>query len=247
MDLSSGLQQKCLRGGATWEAVGTKDLCCITVVARAPSLSILKLRSCDPNQLSLATSSASPKSCHWGWLAWDLKGNKQGCSETSWCLCLCVCSPASDRNQQTGATLEDERENKRFNARVCLSAETSMTASIRFHFPNILPKASVSNCASFLSVFVEVRDIYEVGFSLPSANLSEPTAPPPSGEVSQSRTAGKGGHVALQLCSWQHSVNGTTYFLSAASTFPCLQFTLLLIKVDKCVMNFQPAISKLLP
>lgn len=56
---------------------------------------------------------------------------------------------------------------------------------------------SFSNCASFLSVFVEVRDIYEVGFSLPSANLYEPTTPPPSGEVSQGRTAGKGGHVAL--------------------------------------------------
>ncbi|XP_061848205.1 endomucin isoform X1 [Colius striatus] len=41
------------------------------------------------------------------------------------------------------------------------------------------------------TVFVEVRDIYEVGFSLPSANLSEPTAPPPSGEVSQGRTTGE--------------------------------------------------------
>ncbi|XP_074445583.1 endomucin isoform X2 [Larus michahellis] len=39
------------------------------------------------------------------------------------------------------------------------------------------------------TVFVEVRDIYEVGFSLPSANLYEPTTPPPSGEVSQGRTA----------------------------------------------------------
>lgn len=38
----SGLQQKCLRG-ATWEAVRMKDQCCITVVARAPSLLILKL------------------------------------------------------------------------------------------------------------------------------------------------------------------------------------------------------------
>ncbi|XP_052631547.1 endomucin isoform X1 [Harpia harpyja] len=47
------------------------------------------------------------------------------------------------------------------------------------------------------TVFVEVRDIYEVGFSLPSANLSEPTTPPPSGEVSQGRITGKGGHVAL--------------------------------------------------
>ncbi|XP_068869301.1 uncharacterized protein [Aphelocoma coerulescens] len=43
----------------------------------------------------------------------------------------------------------------------------------------------------------EVRDLCEVGFSLPSANLSEPTTPPPSGEVSQGRTTGKGGHVAL--------------------------------------------------
>ncbi|XP_074722923.1 endomucin isoform X1 [Strix uralensis] len=41
------------------------------------------------------------------------------------------------------------------------------------------------------TVFVEVRDIYEVGFSLPSANLSEPTTPPPSGEVSQGRTTGE--------------------------------------------------------
>ncbi|KAM6136350.1 endomucin [Phoenicopterus ruber ruber] len=41
------------------------------------------------------------------------------------------------------------------------------------------------------TVFVEARDIYEVGFSLPSANLYEPTAPPPSGEVSQGRTAGE--------------------------------------------------------
>ncbi|XP_074946855.1 endomucin isoform X2 [Phalacrocorax aristotelis] len=39
------------------------------------------------------------------------------------------------------------------------------------------------------TVFVEVRDIYEVGFSLPSANLYEPTTPPPSGVVSQGRTA----------------------------------------------------------
>ncbi|KAM6313334.1 endomucin [Aegotheles albertisi] len=41
------------------------------------------------------------------------------------------------------------------------------------------------------TVFVEVRDIYEVGFSLPSANIYEPTAPPPSGEVSQGRTTGE--------------------------------------------------------
>lgn len=109
----------------------------------------------------------------------------------------CVYNPISDKNQQRGATSEDERENKRFNGRVCLSAKTSTSASAWFHFPNILPKVSFSNCASFLSVFVEVRDIYEVGFSLPSANLYEPTTPPPSGEVSQGRTAGKGGHVAL--------------------------------------------------
>lgn len=49
---------------------------------------------------------------------------------------------------------------------------------------------------SCLSVFVEARDIFEVGFSLPSANLSELTAPP-AGEVSQGRTAGKGGHAGL--------------------------------------------------
>ncbi|XP_040412790.1 endomucin isoform X2 [Cygnus olor] len=47
------------------------------------------------------------------------------------------------------------------------------------------------------TVFVEARDIFEVGFSLPSANLSELTAPPPAGEVSQGRTAGKGGYVGL--------------------------------------------------
>ncbi|KAM9236154.1 endomucin [Leptosomus discolor] len=41
------------------------------------------------------------------------------------------------------------------------------------------------------TVFVEVRDICEVGFSLPSANLSEPMTPPPSGEVSQGRTTGE--------------------------------------------------------
>ncbi|XP_068537917.1 endomucin isoform X9 [Anas acuta] len=40
------------------------------------------------------------------------------------------------------------------------------------------------------TVFVEARDIFEVGFSLPSANLSELTAPP-AGEVSQGRTAGE--------------------------------------------------------
>ncbi|XP_019470355.1 endomucin [Meleagris gallopavo] len=37
------------------------------------------------------------------------------------------------------------------------------------------------------TVFVEARDIFEVGFSLPSANLSELTAPPPAGEAPQSR------------------------------------------------------------
>ncbi|XP_051646466.1 endomucin isoform X1 [Manacus candei] len=41
------------------------------------------------------------------------------------------------------------------------------------------------------TVFVEARDIYEVGFSLPSANLSESTTPPPSGEVPQGRTTGE--------------------------------------------------------
>ncbi|XP_009473143.1 PREDICTED: endomucin [Nipponia nippon] len=38
------------------------------------------------------------------------------------------------------------------------------------------------------TVFGEVRDIYEVGFLLPPANLYEPTTPSPSGEVSQGRT-----------------------------------------------------------
>ncbi|XP_062492713.1 endomucin isoform X1 [Pezoporus occidentalis] len=47
------------------------------------------------------------------------------------------------------------------------------------------------------TVFIEVHDTYEVGFSLPSASLSEPTTPPPSGEVSRGRTTGKGGLVAL--------------------------------------------------
>ncbi|KAM9579527.1 endomucin isoform 1-T1 [Guaruba guarouba] len=41
------------------------------------------------------------------------------------------------------------------------------------------------------TVFIEVHDIYEVGFSLPSASLSEPTTPPPSGEVSRGRTTGE--------------------------------------------------------
>nr|XP_009687635.1 PREDICTED: endomucin isoform X1 [Struthio camelus australis] len=41
------------------------------------------------------------------------------------------------------------------------------------------------------TVFVEVRDLYEVGFSLPSANLYELTTPTPTGEVSQGRTTGE--------------------------------------------------------
>ncbi|XP_010212100.1 PREDICTED: endomucin [Tinamus guttatus] len=41
------------------------------------------------------------------------------------------------------------------------------------------------------TVFVEVRDLYEVGFSLPSANLYELPTPSPTGEVSQGRTTGE--------------------------------------------------------
>ncbi|KAJ7400841.1 hypothetical protein BTVI_101558 [Pitangus sulphuratus] len=61
------------------------------------------------------------------------------------------------------------------------------------------------NTIAFHNVFVEARDIHEVGFSLPSANLSEPTTPPPSGEESTHLRGriklGNSSHLSNKYCS----------------------------------------------
>ncbi|KAM8808632.1 endomucin [Eudromia elegans] len=92
-----------------------------------------------------------------------------------------MCQKKTPERQENGTEqAQSDKEGVKLLSVKTTSAET-----------DTLPMASFSNCASFLSFFVEVRDLYEVGFSLPSANLYELTTPSPTGEVSQGRTTGE--------------------------------------------------------
>ncbi|KAF4794894.1 hypothetical protein TURU_098054 [Turdus rufiventris] len=76
------------------------------------------------------------------------------------------------------------------------------------------------------TVFVEVHDIYEVGFSLPSANLSEPTTPPPSGEVSHGRTTGRNQAFLMPIKCNPLPMSSTTIVHYSTFLFPRMRWTL---------------------